>query len=228
MTTATDALTAGSLPDVTVPLVSALTSIWDAIRERHPDVPQVVVTLGSGTLNERHGVTRLGHFAAARWQIGEEQAAELFVGGEGLQRGAGEVLATLLHEAAHGVAMTRGIQDTSRQGRYHNAKFKALAQELGLTVTQDQRIGWSPSELAPGTADVYAAQLTELAAALVAFRHPEVRGTGKAPKSNNGVVAICECPEPRRIRVRSVAMFEAGPIICGVCVRPFAAEPDED
>jgi hypothetical protein len=31
------------------------------------------------------------------------------------------VLGTLLHEAAHGLAQARSIQDTSRQGRYHTA-----------------------------------------------------------------------------------------------------------
>lgn len=52
--------------------------------------------------------------------------AEVFVGGEGLARGPADVLATLLHEAAHALAHVRGIQDTSRQGRWHNAQFKAL------------------------------------------------------------------------------------------------------
>ena len=56
------------------------------------------------------------------------------MGGEGLRRGARAVLGTLLHEAAHGVATTRGIKDTSRQGRYHNRRFAELAAELGITV----------------------------------------------------------------------------------------------
>lgn len=215
---------AGNLPDVTLPLIAALTATWETIQARHADVPPVVVTLGSGTLNEKSGNTRLGHFAAARWQVGEETAAELFIGGEGLKRGADELLATLLHEAAHGVAMVRKIQDTSRQGRYHNRRFARLAEELGLVVTEDPKIGWSPSTLAPGTADAYADQLQALAAALVAFRHPEPqRGRGNNASSNNGIAATCACPEPRRIRVRSVEMFEAAPILCGACRQEFTA-----
>ena len=62
-------------------------------------------------------------------------AAELFVGGEGLSQGAESVRATLLHEAAHGLSDVRQIQDTSRQGRYHNTRYKALGEELGLVVT---------------------------------------------------------------------------------------------
>lgn len=46
---------------------------------------------------------------------------------------------------AHALAHVRGIKDTSRQGRWHNTKFKALAEELGIEVSKDPRIGWSPT-----------------------------------------------------------------------------------
>ncbi len=87
------------------------------------------------------GEVTLGHFAASRWYVtdttdpghdaaggrpGAPGMAELFVGGEGLSRGARAVMATLLHEAAHRVACRRGIKDTSRQGRYHNRRFRDL------------------------------------------------------------------------------------------------------
>src|SRR5687768_783210 len=112
-------------------LVAALEIAWAAIQRRHAEVPAVVVTLGAGGIGVPAGALKLGHFAAKRWVTRDSPAdsggvAELFVGGEGLRRGADEVLATLLHEAAHGVASVRGIKDTSRQGRYHNARFKAL------------------------------------------------------------------------------------------------------
>ena len=80
-----------------------------------------------------------------------ERLAEVFVGGEGLARGPADVLATLLHEAAHALAHVRGVKDTSRQGRWHDAKFKALAEEVGISVEKDARIGWSPTTL-PGDA----------------------------------------------------------------------------
>lgn len=122
---------------VTETLVAALTVAWRGIRRHHPDVPDVVLTLGSGTLGRQRGAMKLGHFAAGRGSRGETELAELFVGGEGLRRGAVGVLGTLLHEAAHGVAHTRGIKDTSRGGRYHNARFRAVGEELGLTLAMD-------------------------------------------------------------------------------------------
>jgi hypothetical protein len=75
--------------------------------------------------------------------------------GEGLERGPEPVFATLLHEAAHALADAREIQDTSRQGRYHNLRFRALAEELGLVVTPAPGIGWSATTLPAATAALY-------------------------------------------------------------------------
>ena len=140
-------------------LVRALEQVWGAIQRRHPEVPAVVVTLGAGSVGVPRGVLKLGHFAADRWTAGgagSPAVAELFVGGEGLAQGAESVLATLLHEAAHGLADVRRVQDTSRQGRYHNTRYKALGEELGLVVTQVAGIGWSGTALADGTTARYA------------------------------------------------------------------------
>lgn len=70
---------------VSTPLVAALDDAWSTIH--HPDVPEVVVTLGSGT--DGRGTAKYGHYATRRWQRGDDQLAELFVSGEGLQRGPG-------------------------------------------------------------------------------------------------------------------------------------------
>lgn len=216
-------------------LVAALEVVWEAIQERHPDVPDVMVTLGAGSVGVPRGALKLGHFAADRWNTGTGQLAELFVGGEGLSRGAESVLATMLHEAAHGVAHVRKVKDTSREGRYHNARFKALGEELGLLITVVKGIGWSGTELAPGTAQGYAGEVHGLAAAITAWRYAEgylpglggddqdkdgggEAGAGGRTKPKNGLVLVCACA--RKIRA-SVSVAELGPIICGVCASPF-------
>jgi len=162
--------------------------------------------------------------------------AELFVGGEGLAQGAESVLATLLHEAAHGLADVRNIQDTSRQGRYHNTRYKAVGEELGLTVTQVAGIGWSGTALADDTAATYSAELGQLARAITAYRFAEGSlptpggGNGGGMDGNggsagggrgspkNGLVLTCDCR--RRIRV-STTVAALGPILCGVCGGEF-------
>jgi hypothetical protein len=205
-------------------LVTELDRTWQAIRARHRDVPEVVIALGSGSVGRR-GALKLGHFAAERWQRTDGKLPELFVGGEGLGRGAGEVLATLLHEGAHGVASTRGIADTSRQGRWHNARYRDLAAELGLEVAKVPSLGWSGTSV-PVTAGQYRAGVRRLEAAITAFRHAEPHsGPGGRTNSNNGLAALCGCG--RRIRVAE-SVLAAGPITCGLCGEDFAANTGED
>jgi hypothetical protein len=200
-------------------LVGALEDAWTFIRANHPDVPPAVIVVGSGTSTRQ---AKHGHYAPTRWQHGDNQLAEVLISGEGLKRPVPEVLTTLLHEAAHGLANTRQIKDTSRQGRWHNEKFAALAKELGLEPTKDPKLGWSPCTLQDATTRAYAPVITNLTRALKAHRHPEVLGAGKEKNSNNAVACACQCP--RRIRVAK-AVFEQGEITCGVCETTF--EPDE-
>lgn len=202
-------------------LVAALDTAWSAIQTRHPEVPEVILTVGSGTLGQSAGETKLGHFAAERWQQAghEDRVPELFVGGEGLQAGAEALLGTLLHEAAHGLAHTRGIKDTSRQGRYHNRGYRDLARELGLVCEDAGRHGWTDTRVPPSTAQAYRPVLTTLEAALVAWRYAEPgRVTGGKKPTNNGVVARCGCGRQFRITVSVLAL---GPIVCAVCETPF-------
>jgi len=202
-------------------LLAALEHAWQTIRHRHPDVPEAVLVVASGSEGKR---LNWGHFAPHRWQVHGADRHEVLVGGEGLQRGPLEVLGTLLHEAAHGLAQARSIQDTSRQGRYHNRRYAHLAHELGLDVNTVKPIGWSATTVADATAGAYTGQLEELAAALVLWRRQEHRiGTGT--RFRNLLAAACACG--RRLRVAKATLAEA-PILCGACEQPFEpADPDE-
>jgi hypothetical protein len=195
-------------------LVTELDRTWQAIRGRHPHVPEVVIALGAGSAGRRG--LKYGHFAVGRWERRGGQMPELFIGGEGLARGPVDVLGTLLHEAVHGIAAKRGIQDTSRQGRWHNASFRELAAEVGITVTKVPSLGWSETSVPDLTARTYRTELQGLAAAITAFRHTEIPGRAN---SNNGVSAQCACP--RKIRVAR-STLERGPITCRLCGKDFA------
>ena len=129
-------------------ILKVLEDIWLEIRRWHPEIPSVAIIIASGTDGKQ---TRLGHHAPGRWNVAGEQRTEIMISGEGLRRSPGEVLGTLLHEAAHALAHARGIKDTSRQGRYHNKHFKTHAEELGLTVEHDDRNGWSTSTITSAT-----------------------------------------------------------------------------
>lgn len=189
----------------------------------------------------------LGHFAESSWSldVGDaDRRHELFVGGEGLARGARDVLGTMLHEASHGIAATRKIQDTSRQGRYHNGEFKSIAEEVGIEVSRDPTIGWSLTTLPDRTAALYAEQVIELAEAIRLHRRDPLGSwltggskggagwgdkvktpTGKTPKQPAAPVYECGCDKPRRVRM-SRTDFNAGPLHCGICNEDFG-ERDE-
>lgn len=199
------------------PLVAALERAWQAIRDRHNEVPHAVLIVGSGTTSKSAAMA-LGHFAARRWQSAADERVvhEVQIGGEGLRLGAEEVLATLLHEAAHALAVARGVQDTSRQGRYHNRRFRSLATELGLQITEAPGIGWSATTLPAATAERYAATLEDLREAITLHRRPEAQAQPAPPRSP--IAAVCSCG--RRIRVAPTTL-DAGPIVCGLCATEF-------
>lgn len=160
-----------------------------------------------------------------RWVKGDAKLPEVLVAGEGLVRGAEPVLATLLHEAAHGLAHVRGINDTSRQGRYHNRRYKLLAEELGLQVAEVGTIGWSSTTLREATIQTYRRELARLQAALTLYRRAEPTAGGTGSKSTNLLPCSCACP--RRIRVAR-STLHAGPIVCGMCEQDFAADRAQD
>ncbi len=204
----------------TAALLGALEAAWQAIRTHHPDVPAAIIVVGSGSTSAKSEL-KYGHYATLRWQLGEHLLPEVLVSGEGLRRTPAEVLTTLLHEATHALADRRGIKDTSRQGRWHNTRFATLAGELGLHATKDPHIGWSPCTLREDTARRYTGVLTDLGAAMRAYRHPDTVIDRVRANNNNGLVLTCDCP--RKIRV-STKVAEEGPIRCDVCDTAFLSD----
>ncbi|MFC9250639.1 hypothetical protein [Amycolatopsis thailandensis] len=229
MSTTKTATAASGEPSIAEQLVSALSAIWRAIQAQHPDVPDVVLTIGSGTDPRRRTSSKLGHFARRQWvrpaPAGAEDAEaefvhELLVSGEGLARGPVEVLGTLLHEAAHARAEALGIVDTSDEGRYHNKRFAKLAEELGLAVTDAGRIGWAATSVPADTAELYRDQVEQLRGALTTYRVPPPSRPAGAAREGRMLAAVCGCPKPRRFRIPR-ATFELGGITCDLCRQPF-------
>jgi hypothetical protein len=195
-------------------ILAVLEDTWQAIRVSHPEIPLVVIIVASGTDGKQ---ARYGHHAPGRWHVNHEERTEIMISGEGLRRDARDVLGTLLHEAAHALAAARGIKDTSRQGRYHNTKFKTLAEELGINLTFDPAIGWSITTVPDRTAEAYADQMAALHAAMTLWRTDEMLAPAQR-RNTNLIAAICPCG--RSIRAAASTLAEA-PIICTACGEPF-------
>jgi hypothetical protein len=154
-------------------LVVALDGIYEALRKRHPDLPRALVTIEephpaveSRVACWRPGpiVTAAGTFEgriAFGYPAPHRKVPRLLLTGP-----ARDVLAALVHESAHALATARGIQDTSRNGTYHNGRFRDLAAELGLDMLQDGKHGWARDALPLVLMQRYRRQLDALKAAM--------------------------------------------------------------
>jgi hypothetical protein len=206
-------------------LLEALERCWMRVRALHPQVPEVVLIVASSA-GARGVSEKWGHFAPCRWQHQDEERHEVMIGGEGLKRGAAGVLETVLHEAAHGLAAARQAADTSRQGRYHNRRFKQIAAELGLQVEEMHPHGWARTELGEEARRLYVRQLRELERALVLWRRDEPeRERGKG--TSRLKLWQCGCEPPRKIRI-AAGTAEQGPIMCGICGEEFEGDEEEE
>jgi hypothetical protein len=141
---------------------------------------------------------------------------ELFMATELVARGATDMFAVLLHEAAHTIASRRGIKDTSRQGRYHNGRFRMIAEEVGLEGGRDPERGWSLMDLSAEAKSGYKETLAQLKAAVAGRPGPRDRAATAASAG-----PVCGCgqwmPVARQRRPRIVA----GTVMCDVCAERF-------
>jgi hypothetical protein len=236
-------------------IITALEQAWAAIRDQHPEIPDVVAVTGAGS-NQKglpKGYALRGHHWPERWVTdpAEHRMPELFVAGELLAAGGRAILEVMLHEAAHALAVVRGIKDTSAEGnRYHNKRFVALAIELGLRGPDrpEKVLGWSNCQITDETAAAY----VDVIGAIDTARLPHLPGgplvTGGGGEDGQGggeddqggqdkdkptkrggrrEAVKCACQPPRTLHM-TPKQIEDGPVICGVCNAPFQAPDASD
>lgn len=90
-------------------------------------------------------------YISAFIQNEQENYYEISICPEFMDRSIYDICATLLHEMVHLWNLQNDIQDCSRGNTYHNKKFKKVAEEHGLIINYDKRIGWSLTKLQPTT-----------------------------------------------------------------------------
>lgn len=165
---------------MTTPTLSMLTAV-DAViskaREINPGIPEVTVVLGaSGKMRKGQ---KHGHFAPKSWEsrdgedldvIEANRMGEVLLAGESLQRGGRATLGTIIHELAHAYCDANDIKDTSNGHRYHNKKFKEVAEDFGLSIERADVIGWSVTDVPDELAEFYADEITALDEAITQYR----------------------------------------------------------
>lgn len=85
-----------------------------------------------------------GHCTTAKvWKRKDGGAYEMNIAAEVLDREIEEIIDTILHEMVHLYCRENGIKEVSRGGKYHNGKFKELAEKCGLLCVKQGQYGWN-------------------------------------------------------------------------------------
>jgi len=213
--------TAGDIFTAPVARVENLSTITKALEEAHAiiaketDAPRATIVTGRSA--KVHG-----HFTPwTPWASGGESFHEIFI--TIAKREAREILGTLLHETAHSIDNKEGVKGTSGDG-YHNQKFKARAESLGLTITQAPRIGFSVTTVTDECATRWAEPLRLIEEALRLTADND-GGTAKPKGRNKNLpVAKCECGESIRLSLKTLEKCKP---ICQECETEFKVEEGE-
>ena len=119
--------------------VSQLEHIYNSLNSDFFDeeLPTPIITVQSkpGTY---------GHCSVAKvWQRKNDKTYEMNISAETLNYPIEEVIDTLLHEMCHLYCRENNIKEVSRGGKYHNKRFKEVAETHGLTCVPCGQYGWN-------------------------------------------------------------------------------------
>lgn len=192
-----------------------LSGIVKALEEAHASIQSKTGAPRATILVTRKTGQTMGHFTHAKlWKAGEEAFHEIMISANYFQRGARAILGTLLHETAHSLDLANGIQGVTGDG-YHNKKFKATAEALGLTITQAKGIGWSLTEVSDECANRWSEELALIESALALMADNEATKAGKGGRNKNLKVAECACGEKIRLSAKALELCRPTCQNCG-------------
>lgn len=155
----------------------------------HGELDKPVITVQQDAKNKTYGwfsVKKVWH------ERGEnaEDAHELNMTAQELNRPIAEIAATLIHEMCHLYASANNIQDTSRSCTYHNKMFKKIAEKHGLNVECVKTFGWSKTSLTDDTKALIEDFVKEYPDELI-YRSPVVKG--QSVKTSSTRKYVCPC-----------------------------------
>ena len=193
----------------------ALSTITQALESAHEIIKAETGAPRATLLVTRDLKGRKGHFTPSTpWQNGGETFHEIAFNLEHFTTPE-ELLSTLIHEVAHSLNHQNGIQDCSAN-QYHNAKFKAQAEALGLRTIEIKGKGYAATELTDLGAKRWKKALAILAGAfdLVALGGEQAKKKGR---NTNLIKAVCDCEQIIRA---SASVIKAG-VTCNQCETDF-------
>jgi hypothetical protein len=117
------------------------------------------------------------------------------------------IIETLLHEMVHLSNISQGIKDCNPKTQYHNTKFKAECDRIGLVCEQTQKHGWSETSLSDNLRseieeleidrEIFCIQRAENVEKKIIKKKGDLKyiceGCGCSAKAKEGVSLICGC-----------------------------------
>lgn len=156
---------------------------------------------------------------------------EISISAEYLYLGILDISSTLIHEMVHLYHLQNNVKDVSRGNTYHNTKFKERAEQCGLNIAYDDRIGWSVSTLKPETKD-YVSKL------LAGKDFNYIKGLKIGIDDSSGVISPIDIPKQQKKKTHirkyvcpacgiSVRASKEVNLICGDCRVHLETDYDE-
>lgn len=211
-------MTSRKIATPTTNIQNALDVALSAIKRHNPNVPSALAVI----IAEKKGAH--GTFTPDSWQdnAGEHSGSarhEIKLNPVSFSLGAEQVLTTLIHECGHALAHATGIKDTSRQGRFHNTKFREIATKMGLVTEEDSSIGTRTPDMMDSTKALYAKEIAIIADALTTFRKP----TSKAKAKKTTVRVGCSCGNPVTVPIKWFEEVMSVTLPCDICGEYYEA-----
>jgi hypothetical protein len=198
-----------------------LESVWQDLRRLVPGLPFAVIVLLCAGARSR----AWGHFARSCWAFRKDRAAHEIGLNPALFHQPEDLLATLMHEAAHAWLFARtGNGGCGSTKYYHRKTFRDAARELGLLCEwRNSRYGWTSTRWPEsGVPPRYAPLLERLHRELPLGTASQPAGIARPPAGvmpPKGWIRL-QCACPRSIHVAKKTA-EAGGIVCRHCGADF-------
>ncbi len=145
------------------------------------------------------------------WTVEGERFREINISAENMKRPPENVLATLLHEMVHLLCMENGIEDTSKNGRYHNKLFKKEMEKRDMKVESVKYYGYTKT--IPTDAFTDTLNRLGLLQPLDKFRStPPQLGSAPRPKSSTRKYVCSQCG----VSVRATKQVNIACLDCGL------------
>lgn len=187
------------------------------------DLPNVIITMNPSKSAARKTSAIYGWCTTKKiWSNLQSNQSfyEISISPEFIDRSILDIASTLLHEMTHLYNIINDIKDCSRNGTYHNKKFKATALDHGLSVRHSQRYGWNETDLKADSSifiSSLSVQLLPLVRKVVMDEDIDEEDKNDKPKKKkkNGIYYYCE-----RCNL-IVATKKKANLICGDCNLPL-------